>query len=161
MHKLLAIISLTLISFNAHANVKTLYITPYFGSFNVLDKTRKTMGGAEARFNFVHDIFVPKIGGFITSKGATYYYGGFNLEIPIYEKKLYMIPGFAVGHYSKHKGKNLGGALEFHSTIEVNYKFENTHRVGVAFGHISNASIYKKNPGEEDLVLTYSIPIAF
>lgn len=159
MYKLFATLSLSLIALNASAS--TIYLTPYGGSFNVLDESRKTMGGAELRFNCVHDIFVPKAGGFVTSKGSTYFYGGFNLEFPVGGKSFYIIPGFAVGGYSKSKGKNLGGPLEFHSTIELNYKFPNTHRVGVAFGHISNASIYKKNPGEEDLVLTYSIPVTF
>lgn len=159
MYKLLSALALSLISLDAAA--KTIYITPYGGIFNVQRDDRKGMGGAELRFNFVHDIFVPKAGGFITSKGSTYFYGGFNLEIPICQNTLYLIPGFAVGSYAKHKGKSLGGPLEFHSTIELNYKLPNTHRIGVAFGHISNASIYKKNPGEEDLVLSYSIPITF
>jgi hypothetical protein len=137
------------------------YITAYAGVFDLNRDERKALGGLELRFNQVHDIFVPKVGGFVTNKGSTYFYGGFNLEFPIYDKRLFVIPGFAIGGYSKNSGKNLGGPLEFHSSIELNYKLKNCHRIGVAFGHISNASIYKKNPGEEDLTLTYSIPLAF
>ncbi|HID90986.1 TPA: hypothetical protein EYP44_03395, partial [Candidatus Bathyarchaeota archaeon] len=39
-------------------------------------------------------------------------------------------------------GKDLGGALEFRSGIEASYAFENDSRLGVAFNHISNASLY-------------------
>ena len=45
------------------------------------------------------------------------------------------------------------------SGIELDYQFQNTQRLGVALNHLSNAGIYSHNPGEENVILTYSIPV--
>ncbi len=129
------------------------------GVFDTNRHNSQMMFGAEMRFNQLHDIFIPKAGVLATTKDAIYGYAGFNLKFPIIDNKLYMQPGFAVGGYKKNNGKDLGGPIEFHSTIEVSYKLPNNHALGVSFGHISNASIYKRNPGEEDLLFVYSLPI--
>jgi hypothetical protein len=157
MQKFLLWVASALISTQAFAKDQIIYITPQLGIFDINSSSKKFTGGAEARLNFIHEIIVPKLGGYITSKGSQYYYAGFNLELPVYEKRLYLMPGFAAGAYSKSRGENLGGTLEFYSSLEINYKFKNLHRAGITFGHISNAGIYKKNPGSENLFLTYSI----
>ncbi len=90
-------------------------------------------------------------------KGAMYGYGGLNLDFAI--GKFYVTPNFMVGAYSRGDGKDLGGPLEFRSGLELSYEMENTHRVGVAFNHISNARIYTHNPGAETLLVNYSIPV--
>lgn len=158
---LITIVWTLLVCGNAYAHEKgPVYLTPYVGAFDVSDERyRKAMAGAELRFANVHEYFVPKIGGFATTKGSSYVYAGFNLDFPFFDRQLYITPGFAVGAYAKNKGKRLGGVLEFRSSIEASYRCPNKHRIGLALSHISNASIYKKNPGEEDVVLSYSIPI--
>ena len=45
--------------------------------------------------------------------------------------------------------RDLGYELEFRSGIEIGYVFCNKSRLGVHFYHISNASLGRKNPGEE------------
>ena len=144
------------------AQEPTLYLTPYAGAFDIIRGTRNFVSGLEARFNAPHKYIKPKVGGFLTDKKSHYLYAGFNISIPVYQETFYIMPGIAAGMYHKGSGKNLGGKLQFYSTIEVSHKLANTnHRLGLSFGHISNASIYKKNPGEENLMLTYSIPINF
>ena len=39
------------------------------------------------------------------------------------------------------------------------YAFDNGFRLGIRFGHISNADIHRVNPGENDLMVTYGIPL--
>jgi hypothetical protein len=36
---------------------------------------------------------------------------------------------------------------------------ENNHRIGALVTHISNANLYQNNPGAEDLLITYLMPI--
>ena len=55
-------------------------------------------------------------------------------------------------------GKNLGNDLQFRTTLELNYKFENHNRIGLSLGHISNANLGDKNPGVEIISLSYQIP---
>lgn len=144
------------------ANAKgDLYITPYGGAYDVFDERhRKAMGGLDLRFENFIQYFTPKAGAYVTAKGGNYIYGGFNFVIPVYSDKIRVMPGISVGHHDHRKCKKLGGRIEFRSSIEINYQMDNKHRVGVALAHISNASIYKKNPGAEDLVLTYGIPFS-
>ena len=56
-------------------------------------------------------------------------------------------------------GFDLGSRLEFHSSGEFAYRFEDESRMGLAFFHTSNADITKRNPGSDSLVVTYAIPI--
>jgi len=134
-------------------------LTPYVGLFDVSDKTKYTMLGMEYRHKKYYGYIVPKLGGYINNKNSAYGYLGLNIDLPVYKESLYVVPGFSVGWYSKGKGKNLGGVLQFRSSIEIAYKMPNQHRIGVAFSHISNAGIYKKNPGAEDIIVNYSIPL--
>ena len=136
------------------------YLVPYIGMFDIFDKKHYTLGGLELRTSKLipnNYFIVTKIGAYFNKKNSVYGYLGFNLDIPLY-KDFYVAPGFALGAYSKGKGKKLGGTLEFRSSIELGYKMINKHKVGISLSHISNANIYKKNPGAEDLVITYSIP---
>jgi hypothetical protein len=137
------------------------YVTPYVGAFNILDDDEDTSGqfGVEYRFRQWNYGIRPTVGVNIDWDGGAYAYGGFNWEIPLSDSFL-LIPNFMVGAYHEGGSKDLGGALEFRSGIEVAYQCQNKHRIGLAFNHISNASIYDKNPGAEALLLTYSLPAA-
>lgn len=102
--------------------------------------------------------FRPLLGLMATAMGTVYVYGGINFDLLFWDHFL-LAPGFAAGYYSAGHGKNLGYPLEFRSGVEVGYQFSDTHRMGIHFYHLSNASIGKRNPGEESLVFYYDIPI--
>jgi hypothetical protein len=72
---------------------------------------------------------------------------------------LVLTPSFGAGLYADGGGKELGHAVEFRSQIEIAYRFDNRARLGLAFSHISNASIGDKNPGVEVLNVYYSLPL--
>jgi len=57
------------------------------------------------------------------------------------------------------RDENLGGTFEFRISLAAAYEFADSSRLGLRFGHISSADINKKNPGENDLMLTYGIPL--
>lgn len=164
MRKLLLIALATLgFSSAAHAVPSGLdqdYLVPYAGVYNVLSEGKHPIQlGLEYRFSDVFYGLRPTLGFNFDTQGDAYGYGGINWEIPLWDNKLLLIPNFMAGLYHEGDGKDLGGAIEFRSGIELAYQMENNHRIGVAFNHISNASIYDKNPGAEAVIVTYSIPV--
>ena len=67
-------------------------------------------------------------------------------------------PSFGVGYYDDGNGKKLGNKLEFRTTLELSYQLVNKDRIGISFGHISNANIGNKNPGAEIISISYQKP---
>lgn len=155
-HVLLAAVSV--VSFAAAAQAED-YLAGYVGYFDVGQQDdESTQFGAEYRFTpYIYNIR-PTLGVNVTTDGSVYGYGGFNWDVSLVDDQLYLIPNMMVGAYSQGDGKDLGHALEFRSGIELAYQFPNRHRVGLAFNHISNASIGDKNPGAETILLNYQVP---
>ena len=74
------------------------------------------------------------------------------------ENKWNLTPSFGLGYYDDGDGKKLGHNLEFRTTLEVSYQLKNSDRIGISFGHISNANIGNKNHGVEILNFSYQKP---
>ncbi|MDZ5646205.1 acyloxyacyl hydrolase [Nitrospirillum sp. BR 11828] len=102
----------------------------------------------------------PWVGGEFTGQGGAYGVGGILFDIPL-GSSFDFTPNFGVGVYGTGSGKNLGSWVEFRSTAEISYKFENQSRLGLSFGHISNAGIGEVNPGSEIVTLYYHIPTSW
>ncbi|TAH34744.1 MAG: acyloxyacyl hydrolase [Alphaproteobacteria bacterium] len=102
----------------------------------------------------------PLVGIMATTDGAVYGFAGLGFDWFI-NKNWVVNPNFAAGAYHNGSGKDLGSAIEFRSGLELNYVMEDRARLGLAFNHISNASIGDENPGTESLLLTYSMPIGW
>ena len=100
----------------------------------------------------------------LTSDSAFYLISGIYLEDNLgeviigEENKWHFTPSFGLGYYEDGDGKKLGNKLEFRTTLEISYQLENLDRIGISFGHISNANIGKKNPGAEIISLSYQKP---
>lgn len=137
------------------------------GQFDVFNKGRGVEAGWELRFaprrfppmpRFLPDV-IPMTGAMATSRGTLYVYGGFRLEVPL-GKRWVVSPHWAAGVYYRDRsedGKDLGGAIEFRSGLELSYVLSERSRLGLSLYHLSNAGIYDFNPGSESLVLTYSV----
>lgn len=140
--------------------LQTDYLTGYVGYVDVIRNSwNATQFGAEYRAKPIYYGLRPMVGISDTTDGSVYGYAGLNYDIPLWNKQVYLIPNFAAGAYAKGDGKPLGGAIEFRSGLELDYQLKNSQRVGVAFNHISNASIYYHNPGIETVLVSYSIPL--
>lgn len=135
------------------------HVAVYGGVQDVLDDESYTQFGAEYRFRDVFKGLRPTVGANLTDEGDVYGYGGVNWDIRLGDTPFILTPNFMVGAYHHGDGKDLGGALEFRSGIEASYEFTNGSRLGATFNHISNASIYDKNPGAEALLLVYQHPV--
>jgi hypothetical protein len=89
-----------------------------------------------------------------TAQGSLYVYGGFRFDLPLGERWL-VSPQWAAGLYYYAGGRDLGGALEFRSGIELSRRLGERSRLGLTLYHLSNAGLYSRNPGTESLLLTY------
>ena len=100
----------------------------------------------------------------VTADSALYLLGGIYLDDNLGElmsgddNKWHFTPSFGFGYYDNGHGKKLGNNLEFRTTLELSYQLKNSDRIGISFGHISNANIGDKNPGVEIISLSYQKP---
>ncbi len=126
------------------------------------DVNRQIDEAADFRLEYRHGeklwIFKPWVGVEGTSDGAVYAAAGILLDI-FFGRRVVVTGSFGAGYYEEGNGKDLGHEIEFRSQIEIAYRFDDRSRLGLAFGHISNASIGDINPGVEILNLYYSIPL--
>ena len=124
------------------------------------DNTLVDIGPEEDNFFYLK----PFVGVEITSDSAYYFISGIYLEDNLgellsgKENNFSFTPSFGLGYYDDGDGKKLGNNLEFRTTLEVNYQLQNSNRIGLSFGHISNANIGDKNPGVEIISLSYQVP---
>ena len=124
------------------------------------DKSILEIGPSEDNFFFLK----PFVGFEYTGDSASYFLAGIFIEDNLGQlfqgekSGLSFIPSFGLGYYDDGDGKNLGNDLQFRTTLELNYKLENNNRIGLSFGHISNANLGDKNPGVEIISLSYQVP---
>ena len=135
------------------------FLSVAVGAFDLVqDHNQAAEFRAEYRSDKKIWIFKPFIGAMGTTDSAFYGYGGVLVDI-YFGRRWVLTPSFAAGYYDKGNGVDLGHELEFRSSIELSYRFDNRTRLGVSFYHLSNASIGSDNPGAEVLSVVYSIPL--
>jgi len=153
-------IAAVLLSSAAGAAPAGSYLTGYIGWFDFSQQDNEaTQFGLEYRMRPIEYGFRPMAGINVSTDGSVYGYGGFHWDVTLIDNELYLSPNFAAGGYAQGDGKDLGHGLEFRSGLELAYQMPNTHRVGMAFNHISNASLGDHNPGAETVLVTYSVPV--
>lgn len=112
----------------------------------------------EYRFGDVFWILSPFIGASGTSQGSSYTFVGFGFDVN-FGPSWVLTPNVAGGYWSRGHGINLGSWWEFRSGAELDYRFPDLTRLGVAFHHMSNAGLTKQNPGEESVTVYYTMPL--
>jgi len=149
---------------SAHGAGEPLTLAGSAGRFGLLRGNAAVEAGAEIRFAPWRLRLLPRalpglspvLGGMATSKGTLYVYGGFRIDVPL-GAAWRLSPQSAAGFYHRGDGKDLGGAVEFRSGLELSRRIGARSRLGLLFYHLSNAGIYDRNPGTESLVLTYTV----
>ena len=125
----------------------------------VFDLRHDPSGAGTVEYRFGRKVFVVGLAlGLManTDAGLFGYMGAYG---DLSYKRLYVTPQLAMGGYGEGGSKDLGGVFQFRQSLDVTYRFDNGHRLGIRAAHISNASIHDINPGEEELLLTYSVPV--
>ena len=128
------------------------------GVFDINDDKTTAEIRAEYRSDLRFWHLMPFVGLMGTADSALYGYAGLGSEL-FFGPRIVVTPSAAFGLYSDGDGKDLGSTIEFRTGLELAYRFDDYSRFGLAFHHISNASIDENNPGTESLTLTYSIPL--
>ena len=103
---------------------------------------------------FVPEV-IPTAGVMAGAQGSLYVYGGFRADFPLGRQWIFS-PGWAAGLYHRSDKFDLGGPLEFRTSLELAYRLRDGSRLGVCLYHLSNAGLFTRNPGSESLVVTYS-----
>jgi hypothetical protein len=99
----------------------------------------------------------PMVGVLATTDGGVFGYGGLYMDLKI--GRVAITPAGGAGAYRKGGGKALGGTFQFHMGLDLAYLFDGGSRLGLKVTHISNAFLHDSNPGQESLLLTYSLPV--
>ncbi|MSP89442.1 MAG: acyloxyacyl hydrolase [Alphaproteobacteria bacterium] len=141
----------------ARAQDDPAFLSVGAGVFDINDSQKAGEVRLEYRFARRFWMFKPFFGASGTTDAAAYGYGGVLIDIH-FGPRWVLMPSAAFGLYRDGSGKKLGHAAEFRTGAELAYRFDNRSRLGLAFHHISNASIGEKNPGTEILSLIYSAP---
>jgi lipid A 3-O-deacylase len=134
------------------------------GVFDITPDRKKTNAAraaqlqGEYRFGDVLWVLAPFVGLMGTSAGAFYGYGGFGFDIN-FGARWVLTPNIAGGYWYRGGGTNLGSWWEFRSGAELDYRFDNHGRLGVAFYHMSNAGLTRQNQGEQAVLLVYTVPL--
>jgi len=89
---------------------------------------------------------VPAFGLIATSKDALFAYAGLRADFDV-TQRWRLTPGFSIGAYDRSGDIDLGGPLEFRSSLDVSRAFGERTRMGLTLYHISNARLYNRNPG--------------
>lgn len=134
------------------------------GAFDITPGGQKhagTQGVFRGEYHFgdvLIPLFSPFVGLDVTTKGGTYVYGGFGFDIN-FGPNWVLTPNGAAGYYQRGDGTKLGSWMEFRTGAELDYKFADQSRLGVSVQHMSNAGLTKYNPGEQEVLLVYQLPL--
>jgi len=72
-----------------------------------------------------------------------------------------LTPVLGMGGYNQGRGKYLGSTFQFRLELGMTYQFANQSRLGLKIAHISNAKIHQEDPGEDEILVTYAVPLSF
>lgn len=128
------------------------------GRYDINDDMEAIEFRAEYQSSRSFWIFKPFGGVMATTDGAAYGYAGFLTDF-YFGRRIVLSPSIAAGFYIEGDGKDLGHVIEFRSSLELAYRFDNRSRLGISFYHLSNAGLSEDNQGTEILSLSYSIPL--
>lgn len=127
------------------------------GAFEAFDEEPAAQGSVEYRIGSKIAFIGPALGLLANVDGGVYGYFGLYLDLAV--GPLTLTPMLAAGGYHEGSSEDLGGVFQFRQSLALTWRFDNGHRLGIKLGHISNADINDTNPGAEDLMITYALPL--
>lgn len=123
------------------------------------DHEASTTWEARAEYRYGGKLFYlgPALGIVANGRGGWMAYAGLYTDLRL--GPIVLTPMGGVGAYHKGGSEDLGGIFQFRLSATAAYEFSNASRLGIQVAHISNAGIHPSNPGENELLLTYAIPL--
>src|SRR5260221_3212714 len=122
-------------------------------------KDSQTAGEFRGEYRFADTpwILAPFVGASVTTDGAAYGYFGLGFDVN-FGPSWVLNPNAAAGVFERGSGTRLGSWWEFRTGAEFAYRFPDQSRLRLAVNHTSNAGLTKRNPGEQSVLLMYSVP---
>lgn len=116
---------------------------------------------AQIEFRYGQKLFGigPAAGMVANNRGGFMVYSGLYSDIAF--GNVIVTPLGGIGGYHRGNGKDLGSAFEFRLSLSVRYQLGDGSRVGLQFAHVSNAFTGRINPGDEEVLITYALPLSF
>jgi hypothetical protein len=137
------------------------YLDFGIGAFNIQGHRAPTSAEGRIEFRYGQKLldFGPAAGLLVNTRGGVFGYAGAYTNITW--DRFVVTPLGAVGLYSRGSGLDLGGTFQFRPSVNAAYEFDSHSRLGLQFAHISNAGIHESNPGENEVLATYAVPLPF
>ena len=135
------------------------YLALSIGEMNVLDDD--DMWDFRADYRWGEPLLwqiKPYVGVEFSDEGSAYGVAGLYYDFPM-APHWYLTPSLGAGLWHDGDGPDLGHVVEFRSQLDIAYEFNNGHRIGAGFSHISNASLGDRNPGTEVLNVHWHVPV--
>ncbi len=127
------------------------------GVFDAMDNESAAAATLEYRFGRKLFSIGPAIGGMANADGGMFGYVGLYSDVSFGD--VFLTPQLGMGAYREGGSRDLGGVFQFRQSVDLAYRFENGHRLGAPIAHVSDAGIHESNPSEEEVFLTYSLPV--
>ena len=127
------------------------------GMFDPFDNRTSAAATFEYRFGRKLLFIGPALGAMVNAEGGLF--GYFGLYFDLSAGPVYFTGQLAAGGYHEGDSRDMGGVFQFRQSIDLAYRFDNGHRLGVRVAHISNADIHDRNPGAEEYYLTYGVAL--
>lgn len=70
-----------------------------------------------------------------------------------------LTPEAGIGGYRQGQSKNMGSTFLFRLELGLAYQLAAGQRLGVKIAHLSNGDLYTRNPGENEILVTYSVAL--
>lgn len=129
------------------------------GAFDIIEESNGSVSAAanvELRFGEKLFFVGPAIGIVANTDGSVFGYGGIYADVRY--RKFVVTPLLSLGGLKQGGGKDLGGVFQFRIGLTLAYEFDEGSRLGARVAHMSSAGINDRNPGEEEIMLTYTLP---
>lgn len=131
------------------------------GAFNVSGYGPSgALGAARLEYRYGRKLFHlgPALGLLVNTKGGVLGYAGAYADLQ-YEQ-FNLTPLLAVAGYARGGGEDLGGPFQFRASLELSYTIlPQFTRVGIEVAHVGNAGIERRNPGDNEILLSYAVPL--
>ncbi|WP_165814529.1 acyloxyacyl hydrolase [Pararhodobacter oceanensis] len=94
-----------------------------------------------------------------TSLGSAWIGVGASYSLPLGNSPYFLRGTFMPGLYTRGSDMDLGGPLQFTTSVEFGTTLRNDAEVSLLLLHRSNGGIYRNNPGVNALSVNYTIPL--
>lgn len=100
----------------------------------------------------------PTAGLAVNEEAGFVAYGGLSRDFAL--AGWILTPLVALAAYEAGDGRDLGGTFQFRTALGLARELPGGHRLGLWWAHVSNAGLHESNPGENEILLGWSMALS-